>query len=331
MKRILLIIILFVFALFGCSSGESINPSNDNEKEQDKEAEENLNIAEFEEYVKDDNLTEISVISQDTKYLFKVTRMVNYVRENKEFTFNKEEARYVICNSLGYFSKYVVHMDEECEESLDLKLEYDYPEYLKLMRLTTIPVYYNYRNLLFFQKLIVINNVCHIFINDFIYFTDYESGHPYINPENMKAINAVNRQNDDVDSLPIISYNLRGDYKDYQIEGGYIYAFAEPLFEKYSDGKKDIYELNIRRVPICFKDGIVQYSKMDSNAISEFEAYGTRCNFNFSVYNQDWEEESTLPRKIYKRFDENTTLEEFKQVLKENNLILRWVKYVDNK
>ena len=105
MKRILLIIILFVFTLFGCSSGGSVNPSNDNEKEQDEEAEENLNITEFEEYVKDDNLTEISVISQDTKYLFKVTRMVDYERETKDFTFNKDEARYVICNSLGEYMK----------------------------------------------------------------------------------------------------------------------------------------------------------------------------------------------------------------------------------
>jgi len=330
MKRILLIIILFVFALFGCSSGESINPSNDNEKEQDKE-EENLNITEFEEYVKDDNLTEISVISQDTKYLFKVTRMVDYERETKDFTFNKDEARYVICNSLGYFSKYVVHMDEECEESLDLKLEYDYPEYLKMMHLSDVPYYYYYRNFVFFEKSGELDNLCHIFINDFIYFTDYESGHPYVKPDIMKIINAIGKQNDNIDSHPIISYSSITVDKDYQIENGYLYVTAEPALRIENDGKKDIRYLKIGGIPICFKDGTVEYSKMNANIITEFESYGTRCNFNFRTYNQNWEVESTLARKIYKRFDGNTTLEEFKQVLKENNLILRWVKYVDNK
>ena len=76
-------------------------------------------------------------------------------------------------------------------------------------------------------------------------------------------------------------------------------------------------ELALFDAPYVFKDGVIDYSKMSSYCIESFNSWAMRCNFKGRV--------------IYKGFDESTTLEEFKQVLKENNLILRWVKYVDNK
>ena len=295
----LLLFLFFTIFLFACTDSKIKNSEN---------------VVSFNEFVKDDNLTEIDVSINNNTFLFKVTRMVSFERETKDFTLNKDEARYVILKSLGYFSKYVVNMDEECEESLGLKLEYEYPDKLKLYKTTTpdLSPYYFYKNVIFFNVVAYEQNVPRVFVSDFIYLLDYESGVAYKDPKVFGTISRIEEQDkNNIETLPYAISDSGSE--DFSLEEGYVYGAAEA----YLSSRKPYMELALFDAPYVFKDGVIDYSKMSSYCIESFNSWAMRCNFKGRV--------------IYKGFDENTTLEEFKQVLKENNLILRWVKYVDNK
>lgn len=337
MKKIYLFIILsLVLILFGCKSNEPNKPIDEPNGENGQEEiidkiDDHENVVNFNEFVKDDNVTEIYVYQKDSQYVIEATKMADYTREKKEFAFVKEEARYVLLTSLGYFSQYVVHMDEECAENLELKVIRSVPEQLKEIYLLTLPTYFSNNYFLFFENALKDegNNIYRIFINDFIYFVDYRSGKPYIGPNVNKVINAIEKQDkDSVETLLVMKLNLGSSYSDYEIKDGYVYVLTQPDPNAYFSNSTTIILYN---TPIVFKDGVVDYSEMSSYTIEEFKFHGRHGNFNIHEYDQDGNETDSHVRIIYKDFDENTTLEEFKAVVRENNLLIRWCKYVDNK
>ena len=212
MRKLITIYLLLCIslALYGCSN---INSNIENRKK----------VVSFNEYAKDDNLTEIFVQAEGKSFRFLVSRIVNYERETKDFTLNKDEARYVILKSLGYFSKYVVNMDEECEESLGLKLEYEYPDKLKLYKTTTpdLSPYYFYKNVIFFNVVAYEQSVPRVFVSDFIYLLDYESGVAYKDPKVFGTISRIEEQ--DKNNIELLPYAISDSgSEDFSLEEGYV-------------------------------------------------------------------------------------------------------------
>lgn len=315
MKKLLLIMLLFGLCLFGCGTNNPIIDDDSNE---------NKNLIDFIELIKNDNLTDLCVISNNDSYQIIVTKMENYSRITKEYVFSFDETRDIILNQLGFFSKYVVHMEEDCANSLKLKLLYDYPEALKNVDYNDMPAYYQNRNVIFYEFVSQNDQKINVFVNDFIYYESYESGRKYVKANVSSTLGYIKSQDkNDVDTLPSIkSYLSKGD--EINFEEGLVYASSESYITTYTSNGKELKLLNLHNYPFVFKDEIIDFSKMSDYSISEFKFFGSRGNFIFV-----WGDRNEK-RMIYKEFNENTTLEELKKVLNETNLITRWVIYVDN-
>ncbi len=312
-------------ALYGCSN---INSNIENRKK----------VVSFNEYAKDDNLTEIFVQAEGKSFRFLVSRIVNYERERKEFIFNKDEARYVILNSLGYFSKYVVNMDKECEEKLGIKLKYVEPDKYKHVIYEMHDSFFD-RNFVFYEYggLVDRNVTTKVYINDYIYLGQIVRGDGTIHDDSnmLKGIDRMSRQNkSDLESLFTLRREKWMSEINYETKEGYIYCGSKPNFHFSVNGHATV---EFYHATFCFKDGVIDYDSIinynkynSAFGLSRYRVYGTRGNY-YDEYIDEYGNEHVDKRDLYKGFDENTTFEEFKTVLREGSLFTRWFIYVDCK
>lgn len=110
MKKKLLfsLLILIVFTLTGCKR---------------------ISKNDFIDICKDDRIYSLNVDKKsNNKYVLSGKYFNNYELFDYKFNFDREEARSLILNDLGFHSSYFVSMNEECEKSLDLKVLELYPE-----------------------------------------------------------------------------------------------------------------------------------------------------------------------------------------------------------
>ena len=342
-KTILIALLLLCLAFFGCSPKEGKKPDEENDPiEKIDKIEDHENVRSFTEYVKDDILTELEVIQKGDVYLFKATRILNYNRECKNFTFNKEEARYVLLNSLGYFSRYVVHMDEECANSLELKIITEKADVLN---------YYD-------TVLSDIIFTCPVPIYDvegyalsFEYIGDYEGKHRGLIKEfffferpdsltyNVKLVNdtikTIEEQDiDNLDTIPEIGENFETFYSYHVYDKDATYFYVNGYVESHSSIEKIIKGEYL----IIFKDNKIAYDELSVICKYVFEAVGEGTNFS-NVLDLELAERwgidisglEKVDRKIYKSFNENTTYDEFVTVYREILLMERWLRYIDNR
>ena len=325
MKRglsILLIVIILLCA--GCTTKNDC--VDDLFINQDKYKTDHEKIIKFKEYTLKDNVSEIKVSKEKESYLFIVSKYEDFEYENHTFIFSKDEARHIILNELGFFTKYVVNMSEECSEDLELKLAYEKPEYLNGLIVDSAYTIDGYA--LLFEYVGEYNHYPVVYVNEFIYEKWFYSEDTF--NKIARNIDITSRQDiNNLSSLPKFYSN-----QDYKLEKEIIYfflnGFIEGGYEMHTPPNKegsisDMYINTNTYYIFSFKDGLIEYDKLSSFQKTIFNGIGFGTN-TYVGYRTP-----IITRKIYKGFDENTTLNEFLRVFKEILLMSRYGIYIDAK